>query len=141
MSRQNFDLTLRAQQTSPFALDAAFECAAGELMALVGPSGSGKSTLLRMVAGLSKLQSGVIRSGTSVWADQHTHLSPQQRRVGYVPQHYGLFPHMDALTNVESSLYHLPKTERSRIAHEWLERMHLTGLAHRRPAALSGGQQ
>lgn len=141
MSQQNSDLSLQVRQHKPVALDATFDCAAGELMALVGPSGSGKSSLLRMVAGLSRLPSGLIQCGTTVWANAHKHLSPQQRRVGYVPQNYGLFPHMDALGNVESSLHHLPKTERSQIAHEWLERMHLTGLAHRRPAALSGGQQ
>ncbi|MDZ4098450.1 MAG: ABC transporter ATP-binding protein [Methylophilaceae bacterium] len=141
MSHQSSDLSLRVQQSTPFALDAEFDCAAGELMALFGPSGSGKSTLLRMVAGLAKLQSGQIHSGKALWAGQHVHLSPQQRRVGYVPQNYGLFPHMDALNNVESSLHHLPKAERTRVAHEWLERMHLNGLANRKPAALSGGQQ
>lgn len=141
MSHQSSDLSLRVQQTSPFVLDATLECKAGELMALFGPSGSGKSTLLRMVAGLARLQSGQIRNGNTIWAEQHVHLSPQQRRIGYVPQNYGLFPHMDALRNVESSLHHLPKPERTRVAHEWLERVHLNGLANRRPAALSGGQQ
>lgn len=141
MSRQNSDLSLRVQQNTPFALDATLECKAGELMALFGPSGSGKSTLLRMVAGLAKLQSGQIKNGNTIWAEPQLHLSPQQRRIGYVPQNYGLFPHMDALKNVESSLHHLPKAERSRVAHEWLERVHLNGLANRRPAALSGGQQ
>lgn len=141
MYHQSSDLSLRVQQTAPFAIDAALECKAGELMALFGPSGSGKSTLLRMVAGLAKLQSGQIHSGKTMWANSHVHLSPQQRHVGYVPQNYGLFPHMDALANVESSLHHLPKPERARVAHEWLERVHLDGLADRRPAALSGGQQ
>jgi molybdate transport system ATP-binding protein len=141
MSHQNADLSLRLQQSTPFALDATLACKAGELMAVFGPSGSGKSTLLRMVAGLAKLQSGQIKSGDIIWADSHVHLSPQQRHVGYVPQNYGLFPHMHALANVESSLHHLPKSERTRVAHEWLERVHLSGLANRRPAALSGGQQ
>lgn len=141
MSPRKLDLHLQVQQAAPFPLDATLDCTAGELMALVGPSGSGKSTLLRLIAGLSRLPSGMVHSGKTIWADQHTHLPPQARRVGYVPQNYGLFPHMDALTNVESSLHHLPKPERTRVAHEWLERVHLTGLASRRPAALSGGQQ
>lgn len=141
MFHQSADLSLRVRQTSPFVLDATLECKAGELMALFGPSGSGKSTLLRMVAGLAKLQSGQIKNGNTIWAEPRVHLSPQQRRIGYVPQNYGLFPHMDALSNVESSLHHLPKPERTHVAHEWLERVHLSGLAHRRPAALSGGQQ
>lgn len=141
MPPRKHDLYLQVQQLTPIPLNATLECSTGELMALVGPSGSGKSTLLRMVAGLSKLSSGTVRSGETIWADQHIHLSPQARRVGYVPQNYGLFPHMDALANVESGLHHLPRSERTRVAHEWLERMHLSGLSNRRPPALSGGQQ
>lgn len=141
MSSQNLDLAVQVRQNAPFRLDAELECKAGELTALVGPSGSGKSTLLRMVAGLVRLQHGHIRSGDLLWADARQHVTVQQRRVGYVPQHYGLFPHMHALGNVEAALHHLPASERGRIAHEWLERVHLDGLAMRRPAELSGGQQ
>ncbi|MEY3747745.1 MAG: hypothetical protein RL194_1204 [Pseudomonadota bacterium] len=141
MSSRNLDLAVQVRQNAPFPLDAGLECRAGQLMALVGPSGSGKSTLLRMIAGLVRVQQGHIRSGDLLWADGRRHVTAQQRRVGYVPQHYGLFPHMHALGNVETALHHLPAGERSRIAHEWLERVHLGGLAKRRPAELSGGQQ
>lgn len=141
MSTLNYDLAIRVRQTKPVALDAAMHCAAGEIMVLVGPSGSGKSTLLRMVAGLGRIASGMIRSGDQVWADGKHHVPTQMRRVGYVPQHYGLFPHMTALANVESGLHMLAVGERRKRAHEWLERMHLDGLAMHRPHALSGGQQ
>lgn len=78
-----------------------------------------------------------------MWFDSqdHVHLTPQQRHVGYVPQHYGLFPHMSAQDNVIAGLAHLPPSKRAPRAREWLDKMHLAGLASRRPAELSGGQQ
>lgn len=56
-------------------------------------------------------------------------------------QHYGLFRTYDALDNVMAGLAHLPPHALLPRAHEWLERMHLTGLQAHRPAELSGGQQ
>ena len=143
MAHLNADFALAVRQAAPIPLDAELACQGGELLALVGPSGSGKSTLLRMIAGLERPANGRIYSGTSVWFDSQggIHQTPQQRHVGYVPQHYGLFPHMSALNNVMAGLAHLPPPARAPRAHEWLERMHLTGLQAHRPAELSGGQQ
>ena len=143
MAHLNADFALAVRQAAPIPLDAELACQGGELLALVGPSGSGKSTLLRMIAGLERPANGRIHSGTSVWFDSQggIHQTPQQRHVGYVPQHYGLFPHMSALNNVMAGLAHLPPHARAPRAHEWLERMHLTGLQAHRPAELSGGQQ
>ena len=141
MATLKSDLRLQIQQTSPIPLFADLECAAGHLLALVGPSGSGKSTLLRMIAGLSRPQSGHIACGGQVWFDDNNHMTPQQRRTGYVPQHYGLFPHMSALENVKAGLHHLANSEQLKRAREWLARMHLDGLQQRKPSELSGGQQ
>lgn len=127
----------------PFTLNISLECAAGELLALVGASGSGKSTLLRMVAGLTPPQAGRIVCNGMNWFDSDLAINilPQQRKVGYVPQHYGLFPHMSALENVCANLLYLPKLQRLTTARQWLERMHITEMENRRPAELSGGQQ
>ena len=143
MTCPSSDFSLTVRQDVPIALDVTLHCKGGELLVLVGPSGSGKSTLLRMIAGLSRPAVGRIDCGATCWFDAQTgtHLSPQQRRVGYVPQHYGLFPHMTALDNVMAGLAHLPRDERVRQAETWLGRVHLQGLEGRRPAALSGGQQ
>jgi molybdate transport system ATP-binding protein len=143
VSSHNSELRLRVHQERPIPFDAELSCAGGELLALVGPSGSGKSTLLRMIAGLSRPGSGLIHCGERTWFDTQAgvNLSPQQRRVGYVPQHYGLFPHLSALANVEAGLGHLPRSERATRAHNWLTKVHLAGLESRRPAELSGGQQ
>ncbi|MEQ1439874.1 ABC transporter ATP-binding protein [Fontimonas sp. SYSU GA230001] len=143
MSCRSSEFRLQVRQGRPVPFDAELSCRGGEVLALVGPSGSGKSTLLRMIAGLSRPASGSIRCGERPWFDAQTgvNLSPQQRRVGYVPQHYGLFPHLSALANVEAGLGHLPRGQRARHARTWLEKVHLDGLASRRPAELSGGQQ
>ncbi len=136
-------LGVKIRQSGPITLDASLSCSAGQLLALVGASGSGKSTLLRMIAGLSRPHMGRIAYGEQAWfdSDADIYLSPQQRRIGYLPQHYGLFPHMSALDNVRAGLHHLSKHEQAERAHHWLNRMHLSGLEQRQPAALSGGQQ
>lgn len=143
MPARNAELRVALRQQSPIALDAELTCRGGELLALVGPSGSGKSTLLRMIAGLSRAAEGRIHCGDEVWFDAAAavHLSPERRRVGFVPQNYGLFPHLSALANVEAGLGHLPAEGRRSRAGQWLAKMRLAGLEHRRPDELSGGQQ
>jgi len=136
-------LTVRLRQSSPIALDAEISCARGELLALVGPSGSGKTTLLKAIAGLLRVRSGLINCGDETWldTDRAIHVSPQQRRVGVVFQQYALFPHLSALANVMEALHDVPAAERRARGLGWLERLHLRGLEHRKPAQLSGGQQ
>ncbi|MDO8863401.1 ABC transporter ATP-binding protein [Haliea sp. E1-2-M8] len=137
------DFRLSVTLGQPVPISAELACGGGELLALVGPSGSGKSTLLRLVAGLVRPVQGRIECGSACWFDsaRGLHLSPQQRRVGFVPQHYGLFPHMTALGNVMAGLHALPARERAARARQWLARVHLAGLEQRRPAELSGGEQ
>ncbi|HRD77714.1 MAG TPA: ABC transporter ATP-binding protein [Hyphomicrobiaceae bacterium] len=136
-------LHVRLDQDAPIPLDVAFDCAPGELLALVGPSGSGKTTILRAISGLMTPASGRIVSGESVWLDTSLSLalSPQQRRVGLVFQDYGLWPHRDALGNVMLAMLDQPSGEREGRARALLDLVNLAGLERRMPAALSGGQQ
>ena len=73
---------------------------AGEFVSLVGPSGCGKSTLLRIIAGLSRQDSGSITLGGRA-VDE---LSPHQRRVAMVFQNFALYPHMTVRENVATPL-------------------------------------
>jgi molybdate transport system ATP-binding protein len=122
-------------------LDFAAELPEGEITALVGPSGSGKTSLLRAVAGLLRPRRSRIALGAEVWDDASTHLATQRRPIGFVPQHYGLFPHLTALGNVETSLLALPPDARRARALELLDAAHVADCAGRRPRALSGGQR
>ena len=134
-------LEVELHNTLPMRLDAAFGCAAGELVALVGPSGSGKTSLLRAIAGLLKSRSlrGRIAIGGQAWFDSALgiDLAPQQRRAGLVFQHYALFPHLSALQNVAIAA----RTESADHCRRLFERLGLAGLEQRRPSELSGGQQ
>jgi molybdate transport system ATP-binding protein len=134
-------LTVELRNITPMRLDARFDCAPGELVALVGPSGSGKTSLLRAVAGLlkSKNLGGMITVGEDRWFDSElgVNLAPQQRQVGLVFQHYALFPHLSAVENVRIAA----AGEGAELIHSLFDRLGLAGLEQRRPAELSGGQQ
>jgi iron(III) transport system ATP-binding protein len=112
---------------------------AGSLTAILGPSGSGKTTLLRILAGFDQADAGrVAINGTTV-DGPGTHVPPERRRIGYVPQEGSLFPHLSVAANVG---FGLPARDRRgpRIA-ELLESVGLAGLGKRYPHQLSGGQQ
>ena len=119
----------------------------GERLVLFGVNGSGKTTLLRVIAGAYPARSGRIRLGERVLFDSEAGLSvaPEQRRVGYVPQGYGLFPHMSVLDNVAFGLVggtqRKARPERRRIAADLLADVNCSHLAPRYPATLSGGEK
>jgi sulfate transport system ATP-binding protein len=111
----------------------------GEMFVLLGASGSGKSTILRMIAGLTRPDSGTIElNGQNV-----TTLPPQQRGAGFVFQNYSLFKHMTVAENVEFGLKVRKVSRASRRSRrdELLDLVGLGGLGNRLPNQLSGGQQ
>jgi iron(III) transport system ATP-binding protein len=111
---------------------------AGSLTAILGPSGSGKTTLLRLLAGFEQPDRGTIRLGASVLDAAGMHVHPERRRIGYVPQEGGLFPHLNVKANV---VFGLSRVARRQGAADLLELVGLTDLARRYPHQLSGGQQ
>jgi sulfate/thiosulfate transport system ATP-binding protein len=119
--------------------DVSLDVESGALTALLGPSGSGKSTLLRIIAGLEVPDEGsVVLSGIDA-----TRLSPQQRNVGFVFQHYAAFKHMTVWENVAFGLKvrKRPKAEIKERVDELLNLVQLQNFGHRYPAQLSGGQR
>jgi sulfate transport system ATP-binding protein len=119
--------------------DVSFTAPGGSITALLGPSGSGKSTVLRMIAGLEQPSAGRIWMGE----DELTAKSVQERRVGFVFQHFALFRHMTVADNVAFGLTvrKRPKEERSKRVKELLELVQLAPFANRYPDQLSGGQR
>jgi iron(III) transport system ATP-binding protein len=112
---------------------------AGSLTAILGPSGSGKTTLLRILAGFDQADAGTVRIGDTMVDGPGSHVPPERRRIGYVPQDGSLFPHLSVAANVG---FGLPARERRgpRIG-ALLESVGLAGLGKRYPHQLSGGQQ
>ncbi|MFC3075553.1 sulfate/molybdate ABC transporter ATP-binding protein [Shinella pollutisoli] len=113
----------------------------GELVALLGPSGSGKTTILRMVAGLEYADGGAIYFG----AENATDIPVRDRGVGFVFQHYALFPHMTVAENIAFGMK-VSKVKRSAEAiaarvGELLDLVQLSGLGERFPGQISGGQR
>jgi molybdate transport system permease protein len=114
-----------------FELDVAWTTRARRL-AILGPSGSGKTLTLRLLAGLDRADTCVLRLGEHDLSS----LPPEARGVAYVPQNYALFPHM---TVARQLLF--PAGAEVLVARHWLERLDLSSLEQRLPAALSLGQQ
>ena len=125
-----------------FELDVAFEVRPGEVLGVLGPNGAGKSTLLRAVAGLEELSTGAVGVGVHAWQQPGFFVPAEQRRAGVVFQDYRLFPHLDVRDNIGFASRSAGSGRAASRAHaqEWLERLGLAGLAHRKPHQLSGGQ-
>ena len=128
-----------------FRLEVAFEVPRGTTLVLVGESGAGKTTTLRLIAGLDMPDRGRVVVDDRAWFDgnRRTAVPAWRRRVGYVPQDYALFPHLDVFENVAFGVRSQRLEGRwvkSRVA-EALERLDVTDLAARRPDELSGGQR
>jgi osmoprotectant transport system ATP-binding protein len=119
------------------------EIPAGEIVVLVGPSGCGKTTTMRMINRLIEPSSGKIIIG----GEDVTRINPDQlrRRIGYVIQQVGLFPHMTIADNI-AVVPRLLGWDKRRIGERVDELLELVGLEAgayrgRYPKELSGGQQ
>ena len=130
-------LTVALTRAGPLAVAANFAVPPGQTLALVGPSGAGKSSVLQAIAGLVPA-TGQVRVDGQNWQDGSAGLPAWRRRVGLVLQGGGLFPHLDALGNVMIAQAQ-PDRDAARAL---LAAMQMDGaVIHRRPGALSGGEQ
>ncbi|RZS84936.1 sulfate/molybdate ABC transporter ATP-binding protein [Pigmentiphaga kullae] len=131
---RRFDLAAR------FASDAPF-------VALYGPSGSGKSLTLQAVAGLLRPGAGHIRlDGRTLFdAARGIDVAPPARGIGYLFQHYALFPHLSVRQNIAFGLTSWRRRrlspEDGRRVQDLIDRFGLAAMADSRPGVLSGGQQ
>ncbi len=115
------------------------EIAPQEYFVLLGPTGSGKTLLLKCLCGLVRALSGTVRiNGQDV-----THLEPRRRRIGYVPQDCGLFPHMDVARNIAFPLRARGSSQRDALRQimPFAEALRVRGLLDRSPVGLSGGER
>ncbi|MZE79078.1 ABC transporter ATP-binding protein [Streptomyces xinghaiensis] len=114
---------------------------AGALAAVLGPSGCGKTTLLRIIAGFLRADAGTVEVAGRTVEGPGTHVAPERRRIGIVPQEGALFPHLSVARNVAFGLPGKDRGERRRRTEEMLGLVGLAGYGDRMPHELSGGQQ
>ncbi|WP_270431557.1 amino acid ABC transporter ATP-binding protein [Holdemanella biformis] len=117
----------------------------GDIISLIGPSGSGKSTLLRCIHGLEHVDSGKIYMDDE-WMnpDDEKKFWVQRNRMGFVFQHFNLFPNMSVLQNCKlAQVEVLNKTdeEAEKTALEYLDKVGLLEKKDAYPNNLSGGQK
>jgi polar amino acid transport system ATP-binding protein len=127
------------------ALDeVSFEVARGEKIVVIGPSGAGKSTLLRCINGLEEIDSGTIYIDEIILDRSHRDISKVRAEVGFVFQHFHLFPHLSVLGNITLAQRVVRKrstAESERMARDLLGRFGLLDKEKSFPSELSGGQR
>lgn len=125
-----------------FTLDVAF-ATDRQPLGLLGASGAGKSLILRCLAGLETPQNGrIVMNGRVLFdSDLGINLPSRDRRVGYLFQHYALFPHLTVAQNIAYGLWGQSKAAIADKVAEQLQRVRLVGFGDRYPHQLSGGQQ
>jgi molybdate transport system ATP-binding protein len=131
------------KKSAPVLLTYSIDLKELQVLAILGASGLGKSTLLRCLAGLENPDQGIIRFLSQTWFESSTkmNVSPQKRKIGYLSQEYGLFPHLTAIENIHYGLRMLCSKESRSRCDRLIEILNLAGLEHRYPSQLSGGQK
>ena len=116
----------------------------GEVVVVCGPSGSGKSTLIRCVNQLEPISSGELWVDGMNVIDPKTDLNKLRAEVGFVFQHFNLYPHLSVLDNITLAPIKVKKMDRAAAEKAAVALLERVGLAHKKdvfPSQLSGGQQ
>ncbi len=117
----------------------------GEIVCVIGPSGSGKSTMIRCINGLEVPEEGTVYiDGEQLDFQNEKALDAVRTKLGFVFQHFNLFPHMTVLDNLTLApiqVQEKDKAEAEQYAEQLLERVGLLDKKDVFPAQLSGGQK
>ena len=119
--------------------DVTLDVEAGHYLVVLGPTGAGKTVLLECIAGLHRRPRGEIFVG----GERVTHWPPEARGVGYLPQDYGLFPHLSVFENIAYGLRErrAPSAVVDKQVPSAAQRLGIGRLLARSPVTLSGGEQ
>lgn len=124
--------------------DVSLEIKKGEIVSLIGPSGSGKSTVLRCIIGLEKPEEGKIFIDGQEFNENSENYSQLLKKMGFVFQHFNLFPHKTVLENLtlaQIKVLNRNENEAIAIAQKYLDRVGLLDKQDEYPNKLSGGQK
>jgi len=110
-----------------------------EYFVILGPTGAGKTVLMECIAGIHRIKQGRIWFGRN----EVTHLTPEERNLGYVPQDSVLFPFLNVADNIAFGLRQVkyPKTEVQKRVIKLANLMSISHLLHRDIRSLSGGEK
>ena len=124
-----------------FQLDVDFDIPSQGITALYGPSGAGKSTILRCLCGLERPKQASLKFKERTWHDSSKNIfvPTHQRRIGYVIQEPGLFPHLDVKGNLEYACKRAPEAQFQ--FDEVVDLLGVSELLNRRTHSLSGGER
>ena len=131
------DIVKYYNKNEPLIRNLNFSVNKGEIISFIGESGSGKTTFLKCLAGLEKINSGVIELNGNILNDNLKFVKPNKRKIGFVFQDYPLFPHMNIEKNITINLN---KNNLNKLGYI-IELTNLKHLIHRFPHELSGGEQ
>ncbi len=124
--------------------DISGEIKQGEVVVVCGPSGSGKSTMIRTLNRLENIQGGTIRIQGQDIDGKSLDINQLRAKIGFVFQHFNLFPHLSVKDNIALSpikVRGMPRQEAYQLAESLLEKVGLYDKKDAMPANLSGGQQ
>ena len=126
-----------------FFLNKEWQVDKGEVISLFGPSGSGKSITVKSITGLVSPDDGyIMMDDVYVFHKKESiDLPSRERRVGYVPQNYALFPHMKVRENITYAMKEKDKHEKDKMAKDLLQRVGLEEKWDKYPNQLSGGEK
>ena len=124
--------------------DISGEIKQGEVVVVCGPSGSGKSTMIRTLNKLESIQGGTIRIQGQDIDGKSLDINQLRAKIGFVFQHFNLFPHLSVKDNIALSpikVRGMPRQQAYQLAESLLEKVGLYDKKDAMPANLSGGQQ
>ena len=137
-----FKNVYKSYKNKPVLMDINLKIKSGEFFILIGSSGCGKTTLLKTINKLQTINDGfILMDNVPISNIKNTAL---RKKIGYVVQEGGLFPHLTVLQNCTLApiwVQKMPKKEAEVLAMHYLERVRIAEHAHKYPGQISGGQQ
>lgn len=134
-----------AAQVDAFSLSVKESIPTNAIIGLFGASGSGKSLLIRQLAGFDQQHclNSHVNFNQLCWAnsDEGHFTPPQHRAIGYLPQSFDLFPHLDVTQNISFASSNNPELNDKQLTDIVISALDISEFSERKPHQLSGGQQ